>query len=85
MLCSNDGSVIRPLLRNLTFTIAGLPEHLPHCASAYEGDLIKNLVLIYDWVGQIQYNSCLCEMFACLLVIFRGMQLNVILAKGGTI
>ena len=34
-------SCLRPLLEGLTFTIAGHPEHLPHCASAYEGDLIK--------------------------------------------
>ena len=34
-------SSLRPLLEGLTFTIAGHPEHLPHCASAYEGDLIK--------------------------------------------
>ena len=34
-------SCLRPLLEGLTFTIAGPPEHLPHCASAYEGDLIK--------------------------------------------
>ena len=47
-------SCLRPLLEGLTFTIAGHPEHLPHCASANEGDLIKKLVLRYDWVGQIR-------------------------------
>ena len=31
----------RPLLKNLTFTIVCHPEHLLHCVSAYEGDLIR--------------------------------------------
>ena len=33
-------SCLSPLLSGLTFTIAGHQEHLPHCSSAYEGDLI---------------------------------------------
>ena len=35
----------RPLLKNLTFTIVCHPEHLLHCVSAYEGDLIRKFGL----------------------------------------
>ena len=41
MMDETVNSCLRPLLEGLTFTIAGHPEHLPHCVSAYEGDLFK--------------------------------------------